>query len=133
MRPWFFLVLLATLGFHPSQAADNKLTGDEIQTLIIGKTVHWSSRGNGNEGKYYYRKDGSWSGACCVPSFNFDPNGTWKIEGNKLCKRWEKGPSRLIGKRRCYSYYKTGKGYSYRRRRLVVDVIKIVEGNPDGI
>ena len=133
MRPWFFLVLLVTLGFHPSQAADIELSGDEIRTLIIGKTVHWSSRGNYNEGKWYYRKDGSWSGACCVPSFNFDPYGTWKIEGNKLCQSWETGPLALTSEPRCFSYYKTGKDYLFRSKRLAIDVTKIVEGNPDGL
>ena len=119
---------------HPSQAADSKLTGDEIRALIIGKTVHWSSRRRGNEGKWHYRKDGGWSGACCAPSFNTEPSGTWKIEGNKLCQSWEKGPSRFIGKPRCYSYHKTGRGYSFRKgKRRAIDVIKIVDGNPDRI
>ena len=133
MRPWFFLVLLVTLGFHPSQAADIELTGDEIRTLIIGKTVHWDSPSNYNEGKWYYQKDGSWSGLCCVPSWNTYPSGTWKIQGNKLCQKWEEGPSRLIGEPRCYSYYKTGKGYFFRRKRWTADITKIVEGNPDGL
>ena len=135
MRPWLFLVLLAALGIHPSHAAEKSLTGDEIQSLIIGKTVYWTSRGNNNEGKWFYRKNGNWSGACCAPSFNGDPYGTWKIEGNKLCQTWEKGPSRLVwNSPYCFSFHKIGKRYLFGiDGRTAIDVNKIVDGNPEGI
>lgn len=133
MRPWLFLVLFAALGIHPSHAAENSLTDVEIRSLIIGKTVYWTSRGNGNEGKWYYKKDGNWSGACCAPSFNFVPYGTWKIERNKLCMTYEKGPDILVWNPPCFSYYKNNNRYWFRGKRFSVDINKIVDGNPDGI
>jgi hypothetical protein len=93
------LTILVTL---PADAKENfkLLKAKQIRATVVGKDisddVHWSE---------YYRKDG----ALISTDMGTKQTGTWKIQGDKLCKSKEKTKPLT-----CYEVWMSGDNISLR-------------------
>lgn len=100
-----YLVFAALFIGIASPSAAANLTGAQMKTEIVGKTVFFKTK-KGNTGRVRYSKNGKSK----LSKTNFDlkkDSGTWRIKGNKFCTTWK-----VIrkGKERCFSMSKTGAG-----------------------
>ena len=100
-----FLVLALLLALSPSaQAADDYLSGDELEALIVGKTIRGEVYYENGETAYYGEYNGP-EGE--VLSYTFlegdalseflyaESLGRWKIVGDKYCYRWRGRPDEV--------------------------------------
>ena len=70
-------------------AADQKLTGEQIRSLYVGKTFHvaWTNGKLNDTGTETLSSKGSVSRKM---KSGFADQGTWTINGDKLCQNWKK-------------------------------------------
>lgn len=131
MRIIFFNALVATttLAFVGTAIAA-ELTGDEIKTTFIGKTIYTETTTASSSGQagatVVYRAD---DGTALLKA----PNGTilqgkWEIKGNSLCTEWKGRPSN------CLRYDKQGdtiSSFDVKSGAAVAKITKIVPGNAE--
>jgi hypothetical protein len=114
MRP-SVAVALTIITFVPAQAEENfeLLTGKQIRARVIGKDIsdgiHWWE---------YYRKDG----ALISIDMGTQRTGTWKIQGDKLCKSNEKNKPLT-----CYEVWMSGDSISFRLNKVDTHFIGVLE------
>lgn len=97
-----------------------KLTGDEIKTLLVGNTYHWTHVTRSDSGKSYFNPDGSSKWA---------KNGSsgesgWAIKADQLCFTGNKKLCRDVQADGKGSYYLVKNG-----SKRVVKIFKIEQGD----
>lgn len=72
-------------------AADEFMTGAELTALIgQGKTINLGGEGEGYAGTLEIKADGTASGLAKTDAGKkIVIKGTWKIEGDKFCRKWK--------------------------------------------
>lgn len=97
MRRLVFLTAAFLLAFTVNAAADqHKLSGDEIQKLLAGNSVH------GVWGQSEYKSYFDPSGATVYHAVGRDPeNGRWRTTATQYCSKWNDNES-------CYDLYQDG-------------------------
>jgi hypothetical protein len=72
------LLLIGLLLISSAQAAETKLTGAEMQTILSDKILH------GKDAEQIFQK----SGVTFYSSGGNQSQGSWKIDGEKYCSQW---------------------------------------------
>jgi len=120
----FGLSACATIQQPLEVANFTKLKGSEILSLLPGNSL----KGTDNSGKYviYYS---SASTMKIIRNGKKDV-GTWRISGDKYCRRWTKFAK---GKNRCLTFYKRGDAITWVKKGKVRDRTFFLPGNPAGL
>ena len=110
MRTTFALAALAgTLAAAPA-SAEAPLSGEEIRSLVSGRSAQWV-RGDGSySGSITYHTDGRLSSRVTVMGAAMEVSGTWSIEGDRFCRTIKLDPRPS----RCQSVVRSsGKTYRF--------------------
>lgn len=92
---WLVLALVLSIGL-PASAAERKLTGEEIQKLLAGNSVHgmWGT----SEYKSYFGADGT---TVYHAKGRDASTGRWRTTATQYCSTWNDHES-------CYDLYMDG-------------------------
>jgi hypothetical protein len=104
------------------------LTGDEIKSLISGRTVVGRTS-DGFDIKAYNTPDGKISATSEQGGKTYRSDGTWEIQGNTVCAKW----ANKDWKPACSALTKNGETYLIKPTSSGVSPIpaaKYVDGNP---
>jgi hypothetical protein len=106
-------VLALTAG--PAGAGD-KLSGEQIRTLIAGNTVQGDMEGTGTYAEFYQR-DGTVKG----PGYS----GLWAIEGDAICLQYGSDP------KACWEAARDGDSIQWLKDGAVEGTGTVAPGNPN--
>ncbi len=109
---------LCLLALPMSVFAGDFLSGEQIKSAISGKTVQWEHMFKSKSGMTYYSADGTITG---VQNGN-KREGTWHVDGDKLCVSWGK----------CLAIEPDGNGGYYKVKggsKRVVHIKSVSDGN----
>ncbi len=112
------ITAVALFGVSLTVSAGDFLTGDAIKATVSGKTLIWEHLKKSKSGKSYYSEDGKLVGI----SNGSAREGSWKVDGDKLCVSWGK----------CMPLESDGKGGFYKVKggsKRVVHITAIEDGN----
>ena len=84
--------------------APTMLTGDEIKSLISGRTAE-GRNSDDYDFKLYHSPDGKVSATAAKGGKTYSSAGTWEIQGNTVCSKW----LIRIGKQRVFQSQKMAK------------------------
>lgn len=109
---------LALFIFPATGMAVDFLSGEQVTSAFSGKTVEWKHLKKNRAGKTYYAADGKITGV----SNGTEREGSWHVDGDKLCVSWGK----------CLQIEADGEGGYYKVKKgsiRVVHLTNIKEGN----
>ena len=108
--------------------APTMLTGDEIKSLISGRTGE-GRNSDGYDVKYYNSPDGKVSATAAKGGKTYSSAGTWEIQGNTVCAKW----ANKDWKATCSSLAKNGQSYAIKPTTsgsASTPAAKLIDGNP---
>ena len=111
--------------------AQTLLTGEEIRSLISGRTVEGKNSDAQNV-KAYNSPDGTVSAVSAKGDKTYASTGTWEIQGNTICAKWDNKD----WKPGCSTVTKNGENYLFKPTVSGIPSIpaaKLVDGNPHNL
>ena len=110
MKKSIFLITALSLFFPAAVLAQSgaQMTADQLTALTQnGITLQLGGKGQGYKGSLKLSKDGKGKGSALLDNGNkINIAGTWKVKGDKFCRRWTDLDE---GKEVCESWHLTSK------------------------
>ena len=100
------LLAVALVPFTLAPLAAQTLKGDELKTVLSGKSAIWQTKDGKLKGTGKYTADGKATVTGNFPGLKED-TGVWRIHGDKFCTKYKKLRG---GKEACYSIQKLPDG-----------------------
>ncbi len=79
------ILVASVLATMPAYAAEQPLSGEELQAMVTDVDIEFSGRGL--SGVTSYRLDGT---ATTKLTIGFSDSGNWWLDGDQVCTRWER-------------------------------------------
>ena len=86
MRLRLALAALAGALIVPPAAAEGPLSGEEIRTLVSGRSAQWVRGAGSYSGSITYHADGRLSSRVTVMGAAMTVSGTWSVQGDRFCR-----------------------------------------------
>ena len=83
------------------RSEENRLSGEEIRNLFIGRTITGFDPASGNQWWLNHGKDNKWK-----LSGHWEMNGTYRIDGDQICRKDKLRPGAVT----CISFYRNPDG-----------------------